>query len=365
LRLRNYIAWIKRFEKQLKKAIPFSMNFDSRNVPFFLAPVAGYSDVAFRAICFEMGAALCYTEMISAEALVRGHPKTKLLLARDSSERYFAIQLFGSNPTTLAKAARIAADYKPVVIDLNCGCPVPKIIKAGAGAALLRTPERIGEIVRAMRDQTSVPISIKMRTGWDQDSINYLEVAAIAVQAGVCAITLHGRTRAQGYSGKADWEAIKVLSEQTSVPVFGSGDVLNAGAAISMIRETRCDGVMVARGAIGNPFIFSDLNELDNPKEAEAYFYKPPSLFIENSSCPERTLLGLRNPGIIAKTALHHLEMSARYLGERTACIEFRKHFCAYTRGLPGGSELRAKAVRCSTIDEYKPLIEIIAKAPT
>ncbi len=345
----------------MKKAIPFSMDVDPWKAPFFLAPVAGYSDVAFRAICFEMGAALCYTEMVSAEALIRGHPKTKLLLARDSVERYFAIQLFGANPTTLAKATQIAATYEPVVIDLNCGCPVPKIIKAGAGAALLRTPKRIGEIVRAMRDQTSVPISIKLRTGWDQNSINYLETAAIAEEAGVSTITLHGRTRAQGYSGKADWEAIKVLSEQTSVPVFGSGDVLNASAAMSMIRETGCDGVMIARGAIGNPFIFSDIHKLAYRRDAEAYSNKPPSLFLESHTIPESTFF-YRSPDIIAQTALRHLEMSIKYIEETRACIEFRKHFCAYTRGLPGGAELRAKAVRCSTIDEYKPLFEIIAR---
>jgi len=345
----------------LKKKIPFSTNLDSWNAPFFLAPVAGYSDVAFRAICFEMGAALCYTEMVSAEALIRSHPKTKLLLARDPVERYFAIQLFGADPTTLAKAVQIAATYEPVVIDLNCGCPVPKIIKAGAGAALLKTPKRIGEIVHAMRDQTSVPISIKLRTGWDQNSINYLETAAIAEEAGVCAITLHARTRAQGYAGKADWEAIKALSEQTSVPVFGSGDVLSASAAMSMIRETGCNGVMIARGAIGNPFIFSDIHELAHRRNAEAYSNKPPSLFLESPSNPESTFI-YRRPDIIAQTALRHLEMSTKYIGETRACIEFRKHFCAYTRGLPGGAELRAQAVRCSTIDEYKPLFEIITR---
>ncbi len=319
------------------KATPFALEEEKWHAPYFLAPVAGYSDIAFRAICTEFGAALCYTEMISAEALVRGHPRTKELLARDPIEVRYAVQLFGSNPKTLAKAAQIVSAYNPVVIDLNCGCPVPKIIKAGAGSALLRTPARIGEIVRAMRDATALPISVKLRTGWDQNSINYFETSSAAIEAGACAITLHGRTRAQGYSGSADWAAIKALAAQTSVPVFGSGDVFSAKDAIAMRRMTGCDGVMIARGAIGNPFIFTRLKTLAIQPEAEPSD-NPPS------------------PCLIAQTARRHLALAIQYLGEKNACIEFRKHFCAYTKGLPGGAALRAKAVRCTTFNEYEAL---------
>jgi nifR3 family TIM-barrel protein len=327
------------FDMNRNKAVPFSLEEEKWSAPYFLAPVAGYSDIAFRAVCTELGAALCYTEMVSAEALVRGHVKTRGLLARDPIETHYAIQLFGSNPKTLAKAAEIVSAYNPAVIDLNCGCPVPKVIKAGAGSALLRTPERIGGIVRAMRDATSVPVSVKLRTGWDQHSINYPETSAAAIEAGACAITLHGRTRAQGYSGKADWNAIKALAEQTSVPIFGSGDVFSAKDAIAMRRMTGCHGVMIARGAIGNPFIFTELRRLSVQAVTE----------------PSDTPPSLRT---IARTATHHLELAIKYLGEKTACIEFRKHFCAYTKGLVGGAAFRARAVRCATFNEYEALLK-------
>ncbi len=320
------------------KPWPFPLGEEKWNAPYFLAPVAGYSDAAFRAVCTEFGAALCYTEMVSAEALIRGHCKTRELLVRDPVEKQYAVQLFGSNPETLAKATEIVSAYNPIVIDLNCGCPVPKIIKAGAGSALLKTPERIGEIVRAMRNVTSVPISVKLRTGWDQNSINYPETSSAAIEAGACAITLHGRTRAQGYSGKADWNAIRSLAEQTTVPVFGSGNVFSAKDAIDMRRTTGCDGVMIARGALGNPFIFSELKALAGQTAAE---HSDEQL----------------SPRIIARTAARHLELAIKYLGERTACIEFRKHFCAYTKGFAGGAGLRAQAVHCATFKEYQMLL--------
>ncbi|MDQ7795160.1 MAG: tRNA dihydrouridine synthase DusB [Spirochaetia bacterium] len=324
-----------------KKMPPFLLDEKKWSAPYFLAPVAGYSDVAFRAICAEMGAALCYTEMVSAEALVRNHAKTKELLARDPAETHYAIQLFGANPATLAKAAEIVSAFQPSVIDLNCGCPVPKIIKAGTGSALLKTPERIGEIVRAMRNATSVPISVKIRTGWDEKSINYLETAGMAIEAGACAITLHGRTRAQGYSGKAEWDAIKALAAQTSVPIFGSGDVFSADDAIAMQEYTGCDGVMIARGAIGNPFIFQELCQRAAGQRIDEAL----------------------SPKVVSQTALHHLELAVKYLGEQTACIEFRKHFCAYTKGFVGGAALRAQAVRCSTFVEFQRLLELFAES--
>ncbi len=306
---------------------PFVLDEGAWEAPYFLAPVAGYSDAAFRAVCAEMGAALCYTEMVSAEALVRGHKKTKELLERDPSEKAYAIQLFGANPATLAAAAEKVSVYNPVVIDLNCGCPVPKIIKAGAGSALLKTPKKIGEIVRAMRGATPVPISVKLRTGWDKDSINYLETAEAAIEAGACAVTLHGRTRTQGYSGQADWNSIRELCAHSPVPVFGSGDVFSARAAIDMRERTGCAGVMIARGAIGNPFIFAELRGSEAAHEIRT----------------DR----------IAKTMDHHLSLAIRHFGEKNACMEFRKHFCAYTKGLPGGAALRARAVHCSTFEEF------------
>lgn len=323
-----------------KRTPPFPLSGDGWRFPFFLAPVAGYSDAAFRSICREMGAALCYTEMISAEALVRGHSKTTALLARHEAEPDYAVQLFGAKPGVLARAAEAVSAYKPVLIDLNCGCPVPKIVRSGAGSALLKNPKLIGDIVRAMRSASSVPVSVKIRKGWDEQSVNYLETAQAAIEAGACAITLHARTRAQGYSGQADWDAIRKLVDTTrafsDAFVFGSGDVFSAEQAKAMLVQTGCDGVMIARGAIGNPFIFATLKE--------------------ESSQPEQIPVLL-----VAMTALRHLERSVLLLGEKMACVEFRKHFCAYTRGYPGGAALRARAVHAETFDAFRQLLEEFA----
>ncbi len=302
--------------------------------PFFLAPVAGYSDAAFRSVCFEMGAALCYTEMVSAEALTRNHPKTKLLLDHSDSEERYAIQLFGAKPEVLARAAALASAYAPLIIDLNCGCPVPKIVRAGAGSSLLKNPKLIGEIVAAMRSETDIPITVKIRKGWDENSVNFLETADAAVRAGAAAVTLHGRTRAQGYGGKADWASIATLVaaiRPSGVPVFGSGDVFGARAALRMLAETDCAGVMVARGAMGNPFIFAELAALWEGKPIPAF-----------------------SDAEVAALAARHLERSVNFLGEKTACVEFRKQFCAYSKGRPQGAALRERAVHCSTVAEFR-----------
>jgi nifR3 family TIM-barrel protein len=306
--------------------------------PFFLAPVAGYSDAAFRSICYEQGAALCYTEMVSSEALVRDHPKTRILLERDPVESIYSIQLFGSKPEVLARAARMVAGDSPLVIDLNCGCPVPKIVRTGAGSSLLKKPELIRDIVSAMRSASDIPVTVKIRKGWDDESINYLETADAAVQGGAIAVTLHGRTRAQGYAGKADWNSISALTAfmaPRGIPVFGSGDAFSAAAAISMLESTGCAGVMIARGAMGNPFIFA---------EADAAWKGLP--------------LPRRGDAEIAAVALCHLERSVRFMGEKLACLEFRKQFCAYTKGRPRGALLRERAVHCSTLDEFKIVLD-------
>lgn len=307
----------------------------------FLAPVAGYSDAAYRAVCGAEGADLCYTEMVSSEALTRGHEKTNSLLDRDESERDYAIQLFGAKPDTMAAAALALAPWKPAVIDVNCGCPVPKIVKSGAGSALMREPRRMGEIVRAMRraldegEMAAVPVTVKFRLGWDEDSINYLEFAVIAEEAGAAALTLHARTKAQGYSGSADWSAMARLAASTKLPVFGSGDVHSGADARRMLLETAVAGVMIARGAMGNPFVFADAAAVLEGREAAA-------------PTRERRIAAARR----------HLELSARFLGERQACLEFRKHFCAYTKGEPGGAALRADAVRTTDLGGFEALFE-------
>jgi nifR3 family TIM-barrel protein len=302
----------------------------------FLAPVAGYSDAAFRSVCAENGCDLAYTEMVSSEALIRGHRATRTLLARGESERLYAVQIFGADPRSMARAAELLAPYHPILVDINCGCPVPKIVRAGSGSALLRNPRLLAEIVRAVRESAPAPVTVKIRLGWDEGSVNYLQTAAAAVEAGAAAVTLHARTRAQGYSGKADWSALARLKAALPVPVLGSGDVFRPGDARRMVEETGVDGVMVARGALGNPFIFRQAREVLEGREP-----------------------GEPSPEERAAAARRHLALAVEYLGERTACVEFRKQMCAYTKGLRGGGELRSAAVKCSSAAEYEEVFRL------
>jgi nifR3 family TIM-barrel protein len=225
----------------------------------FAAPLAGYTDRAFRTVCVEMGANLCYTEMVSCEALVRGSIKTRDLMERAEGEKIYAVQIFTGTSETAAETVKMVSLLKPVLIDLNCGCPVPKIIKSGAGSDLMRNPQKIGEIVRAMKDNTDIPITVKIRTGWDAQSLNYLEAAEQAVNAGASLVTMHARTKKQAYGGKADWSHLKLLKESLGeIPVVGSGDLFSAESVKEMLEQTGIDGVMLARGAIGNPFLFRE-----------------------------------------------------------------------------------------------------------
>ena len=302
----------------------------------FLAPVAGYSDAAFRSVCFSLGADLCYTEMVSSEALTRGHPKTGLLLDRDEGETRYAIQLFGSRPETLAAAALVAAERKPLLIDLNCGCPVPKVVRSGAGSALMKDPMLIRDIVAAMTAALGAggpPVTAKIRSGWDEGSVNYREAADAAVEGGAAAVTLHARTRAQGYAGRADWAQIADLASRLAVPVFGSGDVSTPAEAARMAADTGCAGVMIARGAMGDPFIFRAAKAAMEGRPAEAV-----------------------PAGERVDAARRHLSAAVRFLGERTACVEFRKQFCSYTRGSPGGAELRAAGVKAASVGDFEAL---------
>lgn len=310
----------------------------------FLAPVAGYSDAAFRSVCFGLGADLCYTEMVSSEALVRGHAATPTLMDRAENESLYAIQLFGSSPEVLARAALIASERKPVLIDLNCGCPVPKVVRNGAGSSLMRDLPRLGAIVRAMvaaLSPSGIPVTVKIRSGWDEESVNYREAAEAVVEAGAAAVTLHARTRAQQYEGTADWGKIADLASRLAVPVFGSGDAKGPAEAAAMVRETGCAGVMIARGAMGDPFIF---------RRAKLAMQGLPD---ERPSVAERV-----------EAARRHLELSVRFLGERTACVEFRKQFCSYTKGSIGGAELRKQGVTACTVLEFEALFERWLSAP-
>jgi tRNA-dihydrouridine synthase B len=301
----------------------------------FLAPLAGYSDAAFRSICLLWGADLCYTEMVSAEGIVRDNGTTFELLRRADNEKLFAVQIFAAGERSAALAVRKLEGLKPDLYDLNCGCAVPKVVRSGCGAALLRSPESIAAIVSAMRSETASPVTVKLRSGWDGQSVNYLQCAGAAERAGAAMICLHPRTRAQGFSGRARISELKSLKSHCDVPVIGSGDLFSPEDAEGVLRQTACDGLMFARGALGNPFIFAATKAHLSGRRG----YAPP---------------GVRQR---LETALQQLQAAAEFKGEPRACRDMRKHFCYYTKGIPTGAELRSRVVRAERIQSYESLV--------
>lgn len=321
----------------MERSLYHPLKFDGMTaVPgnIFLAPMSGFTDAAFRETAALWGAELCYTEMVSCEALVRNNEKTKKLLKKGDGEKIYAVQIFVSNAGTAVKSLPYIEKYRPAVIDINCGCPVPKVLKSGCGAALGREPEKIGEIIKALKNETDIPITIKIRSGWDKNSLNFLETGEIAEKAGVNAVTLHPRTRNQHYEGNADWKLIRELKKNLSVPVIGSGDLFSPEAVREMAETTECDGVMIARGAVGCPEIFRYARELF---ETGAY----------SRIGPEERL----------KTAIAHFSRSVKYIGEELACKEMKKHLCAYTKGLKGSAEIRKRIVCSEKPEEYLKIL--------
>lgn len=308
--------------------------------PVLLAPMAGITNMPFRRLCAEYGDGLYVTEMITTRALVARNPKTMQLIEHHPSERVRSIQLYGVDPATVGEAVRILVEEDRVDhVDLNFGCPVPKVTRKGGGAALpWKTDLFSGILAAAVRSAGDVPVSIKMRKGIDDDHLTYLDAGRIAEDAGIAAVTLHARTCAQHYSGHADWSAIARLKEAvTSIPVLGNGDVFDGDDAARMMAETGCDGVVVGRGVLGKPWLFSELQQ---------------ALTGTGSGKLEPGL------GFVARAFLRHAELTADFLGdEARACRDIRKHVAWYFKGYPVGGDIRARLARVDTLAEIAEII--------
>lgn len=304
----------------------------------FLAPMAGYTDRVFRSLCLEEGAYLAYTEMISCEGLARDNEPTKDLAVRAKGENNLAIQLFGPDEDIAARSVETALSFKPQIIDFNCGCPVPKVTKTGAGSALMKNPRTIGRIVKVLKSQTGLPVTVKIRTGWDTKSINYLECALQAFDAGADALCMHARTKSQLYTPTAHWEYLADLKKHfPDRVIIGSGDLFSAQDALCMFEQTGVDAVSFARGAIGNPFIFRQTEQLLTGQEVEQ-------------------ISGQKK----AQTLLRQLEELALVMGEDRACREMRKHVGFYLKGVPGS--VHVKRITCSavTVEQYRQALKIL-----
>src|SRR5512139_1621319 len=302
---------------------------------FFLAPLAGVSDRPFRTLCREMGASFAYTEMVSALGLVHGTLQTASYLDRDPEEEPFAVQIFAADPGALARGAEVAVRAGAGMVDVNMACPVKKVCGTGAGAALGREPRRVEAAVRAIRAAVPVPVTVKIRAGWDDGDVNCVEVARAAEAGGAAAVALHGRTRAQMYSGRARWDLVRAVKEAVRIPVLGSGDVWTADDALRMRAETGCDAVLVARGACGNPWIFRELRaeELGLPRPPPPSREEWISVMLRHVSL-QIDHRGRQRPGDDPREA------------ELLAIREFRKHLLWYTRGRRGGVHFRRDADR-------------------
>ena len=300
----------------------------------FLAPLAGITDSTFRRLCREYGSALVYTEMISADGLVRGNVNTLRYLFFDQAERPLGVQLFGSDPDILADGARLAAAQHPDLIDLNLACPVKKVVKRKAGAALLQDLRHMERICRAVVQAVDIPVTIKIRSGWSSESIVALDVAQLAQDCGIAAMTLHPRTQTMKFSGKADWQMIARVKEAVSIPVIGNGDVNSPQDARLMIEQTRCDAIMIGRASLGQPWIFKHINHyLETGSELT-----PPTF-------QERFDIALR-----------HTEEMVRARGEPSGMRAIRKHLIWYTKGMPEATHIRQNIFRLETVQDVRDL---------
>lgn len=306
----------------------------------FLAPMAGIADRAFRELCINYGAGYTVTEMVSAKGLTMGDKKSAQLLTLGETENPAGAQIFGDEPEIMALAAQKCLEFNPKIIDINMGCPAPKISGNGAGASLMKTPELAGKIIKSVSDSVDIPVTVKIRKGWDDDSINAVEMALIAQENGASAVIIHGRTRRQMYSGKVDYDIIARVKEAVDIPVIGNGDIVDEQTAALMLEKTNCDAIMIGRGALGNPWIFRRINAYLNECRV-----------LPDVSINEKMTVMLK-----------HIQMIINYKGEYTAIREARHHAGYYTKGLRNSAKLRKKMSELESFEQLQELAFQIAK---
>lgn len=306
-----------------------------------LGPMAGVTDLPFRLLCKEQGAGLLCMEMVSAKGIMYNNKNTKFLLTIDERERPVSLQLFGSDPDIISEQAKRIEELPFDILDINMGCPVPKIVNNGDGSALMKNPLLAGEIIEKTARAIKKPVTVKIRKGFDEEHINAVEMAHIAQESGAAAIAVHGRTREQYYSGKADWEIIRKVKEAVKIPVIGNGDVWTPQDAIDMRKQTGCDGVMIGRGAQGNPWIFKQILHYEQTGE----------------------LLEKPSPQEVTEMILRHAKMQMEFKGEYIGMREIRKHAAWYTAGYKNSAKLRGKINETETYEELKELLSHLGNA--